>query len=155
MKHIFLFLFISISISANCQNFRYKHLNNRVWVYPIEKLYSFENKKEVYSSITKDYTNFLFYDIFKKNLSKKSIELLKKKENISTFKFYVDYQGKIIPVNFMLSKEIYDNISEETIKNIYNECLNLQMDISKCSFSKSFSPNNFTIINIVINKLFR
>lgn len=152
MKHIFLFLFVLVTLSAYSQEFKYEYSDDWVWIYPKEKLYTFEDKTQIMFNFKKDYAETIlteFTNIFDLYLPSE-VKKLKNDKKIASLKIYIDNQGRVIPINFMLLKDHLNYFTDGIIRSIYNACLKIRVDISKNTYNVKFTSNNFAVYNVPI-----
>lgn len=147
MKHLIFTLFIMCSLTSFSQDFNYSTSGSWVWLTPQEKILSFIKGKEQlqFFRFEEGYSQPIIEEIAKTYLTKEQLALLQEKK--ITLKTFIDYEGRIVTLTFMLPKELLKDIPEETLRKLYKAYCNVKFDMNRRS-QGSDTPNekNFIVL---------
>lgn len=104
MKHLLFAFFIMYSLTSFCQDFNYSTSGSWIWLKPKEEIESFKKGKE---------------------------QLALLQDNDLSIKTYIDYEGRIVTLSFMLPENLLKHIPEKILRKLYKAYCNVKFDMNK------------------------
>lgn len=119
------------SFTSFCQDFNYSTSGSWIWLKPKEEIESFKKGKEQleYFYFEKGYYESVVSNIHRAYLTKEQLALLQ--DNVLSIKTYIDYEGRIVTLSFMLPENLLKHIPEKILRKLYKAYCNVKFDMNK------------------------
>ena len=124
-----------------------------IFLYPLRMRHTPRNvKKQLFAGVYKDDWLEMVGDIPKTVFTAQQLEMVKSSE--LRVRCYIDYRGNIVKVTFMISKELFQELQEVTLKKLYNALRDTKINLNTVKKgSQVFGENNYFIMDWWLNKL--